>query len=52
MKPDFGATAEEYRIHRAGFPDSRLMAQARELDGEVIFEVDYRIGRAEEAPCS
>ena len=93
MKPDFGATAEDYRKHRAGFPDSlferlgpmgigrpgqeivdlgtgtgslargfarrgcrvigidpdsRLLAQARELDGEAGVEVDYRIGRAEE----
>jgi len=93
MKPDFGATAEDYRKHRAGFPDSlferlaplgigrpgqeivdlgtgtgslgrgfalrgcrvigidpdsRLLAQARELDAEAGVEVDYRIGRAEE----
>jgi len=93
MKPDFGATADDYRRYRAGFPDSlferldpmgigrpgqeivdlgtgtgslargfarrgccvigidpdsRLLAQARELDGEAGVEVDYRIGRAEE----
>jgi SAM-dependent methyltransferase len=29
-------------------PDSRLLAQARELDAEAGVEVDYRIGRAEE----
>lgn len=29
-------------------PDSRLLAQARELDAEVGVGVDYRIGRAEE----
>jgi len=29
-------------------PDSRLLAQARELDAEAGVEIDYRIGRAEE----
>ena len=52
MKPDFGATADDYRKHRAGFPDSRLLAQARELDGAAGAEVDYWIGPAEEASCS
>jgi len=52
MKPDSGATADDYRKHRAGFPDSRLLAQVRERYGEAGAEVDYWIGRAEEAPCS
>ena len=52
MKPDFGGTADDYWKHRAGFPDSRLLAQVQELDGEAGAEVDYWIGRAEEAPCS
>ena len=29
-------------------PDSRLLAQARELDAEAKVEIEYRIGRAEE----
>jgi SAM-dependent methyltransferase len=93
MKPDFGAAADDYRKHRAGFPDSlferlvpmgvgrpgqeivdlgtgtgslargfalrgcrvigidpdsRLLAQARDLDAEAGVEIEYRIGRAEE----
>ena len=52
MKPDFGATADDCRKHRAGFPDSRLLAQAQELDGVAGAEVDYWIGPAEEALCS
>ena len=52
MKPDFGATADDYRKHRAGLPDSRLLAQARKVEGEAGAEVDYWIGRAEETPCS
>ena len=52
MKPDFGATADDYRKHRAGFPDSRLLAQVRERYGEAGAEVDDWIGPAEETPCS
>lgn len=47
MKPDFGLTAEDYRRHRAGFPDSlfeRLAHFGVGLPGQVVVDLGTGTG--------
>jgi SAM-dependent methyltransferase len=47
MKPDFGATAEDYRKYRAGFPDSLFERLARlgvGVPGQVVIDLGTGTG--------